>query len=85
MSKPPKIDIGVILTQENQVKMNHIENYNEKSCKLETVLKEVFPIILDEKINPKLNGYVVVPYSDFIKFQDWSKTECRNYNENKGK
>lgn len=86
MSKPPKIDIGAILTKENVIKMNHIENYNEKTCKLETKLKEFVPLILEDgSLNPKTNGMIVVPYSDFVEFQNWAITECKNFNENKGK
>lgn len=83
MSKPPQIDIGAILARENQAKINHIHKYNDKSCKLETKGKKVIPVVIDGRVNPELNGAIVIPYNDFIRFQNWAKTECLNYNENK--
>lgn len=83
VSKPPKIEIGALLTNENQAKINYIKNYNDKTCALETVPRRIVPIVQNGKINPSLNGSVIIPYNDFIKFQEWAKIECRNYNENK--
>lgn len=83
-SKPPNVDLGAILINKNEVKFNHINNYNENTCKLETVPLKIIPLLLEDgTVNPELNGAVLVSYKDFIRIQDWGKTECEYYKKRK--
>jgi hypothetical protein len=78
VNKIPKVTFGGVDVRNNQVTQEKVLKYNDKTCKVETQTVQPLQLILEDgTVNPKLHGYVMLSYQDFINLYGFCEGECK--------